>query len=154
MGWRQDVFENEDIKLAYYATWGDELKVPDTIEEMVIISERLNGRHDYNNDGVDDWGFCLTPQTNYFQAFLAPIMQAHLHECEAIDGGFECMGKNTGQNIFFDIKNFDALIFNVSYSRINCVSPRIFVSVFHLIFQEAQPHCGSIPHTRPCSRTC
>jgi hypothetical protein len=102
----------------YYATWGDELTVPDTIEELVIVSERLNGRHDYNNDGVDDWGFCLTPQTNYFQAFLAPVLQTHMRECKQVDGGFDCSGADTGQNIFFDVNNFDALIFNVSYSEL------------------------------------
>lgn len=113
MGWRQDVFENTEIKMAYYATWGEELKVPETIEEMVVVSERLNGRHDYNNDGVMDLGFCLTPQTNYFHAFLAPVMQTHLRQCKEVNGGVKCLGANTGQNVFFDIDNFDALIFNV-----------------------------------------
>ena len=72
---------------------------------------------DYNNDGVDDWGFCLTPKTNYFQAFLAPVLQTHMRECKQVDGGFDCSGADTGQNIFFDVNNFDALIFNVSYSE-------------------------------------
>lgn len=115
MGWRQDVFDNPDIKMAYYATWGEELSVPDTIEEIVIVSERLNGHHDYNNDGVDDWGFCLTPQTNYFQAFLAPVLQTHMKECKFNVGGYECLGADTGQNIFFDVENFDPLIFNEGY---------------------------------------
>lgn len=117
-GWRQDVFDNPDIKNDYYATWGETLKVPDTIEEMVIVSERLNGRHDYNNDGEMDWGFCLTPQTNYFQAFLAPVMQTHLNECEEVagTGAYKCQGADTGQNMFFDVNNFEPLIFNVSLS--------------------------------------
>lgn len=117
LGWRQDVFENPKIKDAYYAKWDVELKVPDTIEEMVEISERLNGNFDFNNDGFMDWGFCLTPQTNYFQAFLAPVLQTHLRECKEQDGGgFECEGTPyTGQNMFFDVDNFEPLIHNEGY---------------------------------------
>mmetsp|Transcript_1938 Transcript_1938/g.3691 ORF Transcript_1938/g.3691 Transcript_1938/m.3691 type:complete len:1102 (-) Transcript_1938:147-3452(-) len=115
LGWRQDVFENEKVKNDYYATWGEMLKVPDTIEELVDVSEKLNGRHDYNNDGIKDWGFCLTPQTNYFQAFLAPVLQTHLNECEKQDGGYKCLGADTGQNMFFDVDNFEPLIFNDGY---------------------------------------
>eukprot|EP00585_Thalassiosira_rotula_P013292 CAMPEP_0196129898 /NCGR_PEP_ID=MMETSP0910-20130528/451_1 /TAXON_ID=49265 /ORGANISM="Thalassiosira rotula, Strain GSO102" /LENGTH=1075 /DNA_ID=CAMNT_0041389097 /DNA_START=439 /DNA_END=3666 /DNA_ORIENTATION=- len=112
LGWRQDVFGNPDIKEAYKSSWGEELKVPDTIEEMVVIGERLNGRHDFNNDGEMDWGFCLTPQTNYFQAFLAPVLQTHLRECEKTEDGYMCLGANTGQNMFFDVNNFEPLIHN------------------------------------------
>lgn len=119
LGWRQDVFDNEDIKQAYYATYGEPLRVPDTIEELVDVSEKLNGRHDYNGDGEMDWGFCLTPQTNYFQAFLAPVMQTHLMECDMDEvmegGGYKCTGQDTGQNMFFDVDNFDPLIFNEGY---------------------------------------
>ena len=121
LGWRQDVFDNEEIKKVYFDTWGEELKVPDTIEELVEVSEKLNGRFDFNNDGEKDWGFCLTPQTNYFQAFLAPIMQTHTSECETLangDGptgtGYRCLGKDNGQNMFFDVDNMEPLIFNVS----------------------------------------
>ena len=62
-GWRQDIFENPEIQNAYYATWGENLKVPDTIEEMVIVGERLNGRHDFNNDGemVSFIYVCINP---------------------------------------------------------------------------------------------
>jgi len=112
-GYRADIFDNPDIIEKYYATHGEELKVPDTIEELVDISEKLNGNHDYNNDGENDWGFCLTPQTNYFNAFLAPILQTHLKECEKRGEKYECSnGADTGQNIFFDVHNFDPLIFN------------------------------------------
>jgi len=116
LGWRQDIFENEQIKSEYLANWREELTVPDTIEELVFVSERLNGRHDYNNDGVMDWGFCLTPQTNYFQAFLAPVLQTHLNECEEDGrGGYVCRGSDTGQNIHFDADNFDALVDTEGY---------------------------------------
>ena len=66
-GWRQDIFENPEIQNAYYATWGEKLKVPDTIEEMVIVGERLNGRHDFNNDGemVSFIHVCINPLINY-----------------------------------------------------------------------------------------
>lgn len=116
MGWRQDVFDNEQIKKDYYATWGETLKVPETIDELVDVSEKLNGRHDYNNDGEMDWGFCLTPQTNYFRAFLAPVLQTHLNECEELpEGGYKCVGADTGQNMFFDVDNFEPLIFNEGF---------------------------------------
>jgi hypothetical protein len=116
LGWRQDIFENEQIKSEYFANWREELIVPDTIEELVIVSERLNGRHDYNNDGVMDWGFCLTPQTNYFQAFLAPVLQTNLKECEkSKDGGYACRGSDTGQNIFFDVDTLNPLTDNDGY---------------------------------------
>lgn len=56
MGWRQDIFENPTIQQKYYELYDEDLKVPDTIEEMVIVSERLNGRFDFNNDGEMDFG--------------------------------------------------------------------------------------------------
>jgi hypothetical protein len=118
LGWRQDIFDNEKIKQDYYATWGEPLRVPETIDELVDVSEKLNGRHDYNNDGEKDWGFCLTPQTNYFQAFLAPVMQTHLHECkENAEGEQVCAepNANTGQNMFFHTDNMEPLIFNEGY---------------------------------------
>ena len=158
LGWRQDVFDNEEIKKVYVDTWGEELKVPDTIEELVEVSEKLNGRFDFNNDGEKDWGFCLTPQTNYFQAFLAPIMQTHTSECETLangDGptgtGYRCLGKDNGQNMFFDVDNMEPLIFNVSdlfecaYNWMDdivileCNPPNsIFVDIF--LFQEGYRH--------------
>mmetsp|Transcript_29112 Transcript_29112/g.58129 ORF Transcript_29112/g.58129 Transcript_29112/m.58129 type:complete len:1070 (-) Transcript_29112:185-3394(-) len=114
MGWRQDVFNAH--KDAYFEKYGEELKVPTTIEELVDVSEKLNG-FDHNGDGEGDWGFCLTPQTNYFNAFLSPVMQTHLKECEQKgDGSYDCSrGANTGQNIFFDVDNFDPLIFNEGF---------------------------------------
>ncbi|KAL7541035.1 hypothetical protein ACHAXR_010567 [Thalassiosira sp. AJA248-18] len=115
LGWRQDIFENQKIKDDYYGIYGEPLRVPDTIEELVDTSEKLNGRFDFNNDGEMDWGFCLTPQTNYFQAFLAPVLQTHLNECEVVNGEKKCLGADTGQNMFFDVDNFDPLIFNEGY---------------------------------------
>ena len=80
------------------------------------MSEKLNG-FDHNGDGEPDWGFCLTPQTNYFNAFVAPVLQTHLRECMESSNGevTTCnTGEYTGQNIFFDADNFEPLIYNVS----------------------------------------
>ena len=52
------------------------LDPPRTLEELVEISEFLDGK-DHNDDGEPDWGFCLTPQVNYFYSFVAPIF----HDC-------------------------------------------------------------------------
>jgi len=81
----------------------------------VDVSEKLNGKFDYNNDGIADWGFCLTPQTNYFQAFLAPILQTHLQTCDVVDGKKVCDGLHTGQNMFFDVETMEPLIHNEGY---------------------------------------
>jgi hypothetical protein len=114
MGWRQDVFTKHADE--YKKKYNEELKVPTTIDELVDVSEKLNG-FDHNGDGVPDWGFCLTPQTNYFNAFVAPVFQTHLRECStSSDGVVTCnRGAFTGQNIFFDADTFEPLIFNVSY---------------------------------------
>ena len=130
MGWRQDVFNKH--KDAYFEKYNEELKVPESIEELVDISEKLNG-FDHNGDGEPDWGFCITPQTNYFNAFVAPIFQTNLRECEQTStGAYDCTrGSMTGQNIFFDVDTFEPLIYNVSrsFSRIlncTCQSPPFF----------------------------
>ena len=70
-------------------------------DELVDVSEKLNG-FDHNGDGEPDWGFCLTPQTNYFNAFVAPVLQTHLRECtKSSSGEVTCnTGAHTGQNIF------------------------------------------------------
>lgn len=144
LGYRQDIFENPDIKNAYYATYGDTLKPPDTIEELVEVSERLNGKFDYNNDGEMDWGFCLTPQTNYFQAFLAPVLQTHLHECEKkTEGGYQCMGADTGQNMFFDVDNMEPLIFNDGF--------RYAVELYHRFVQASNCQTQT-PNNEKCDR--
>ena len=75
MGWRQDVFELH--KARYKDLYNQDLEPPKTIEELVVVSERLNG-FDHNNDGEPDWGFCLSPQTDFFYAFLATVLQTHL----------------------------------------------------------------------------
>lgn len=113
MGWRQDVFELHSA--SYRETYNEELVVPKTIEELVLVSERLNGL-DHNGDGEPDWGFCVSPQTKVFYAFLAPVMQTHLRECKTnTDGEFHCgVGERTGQNLFFDVDTFEPLIHNVS----------------------------------------
>jgi hypothetical protein len=113
MGWRQDVFTKHAEE--YKKKYNEELKVPTTIDELVDVSEKLNG-FDHNGDGVPDWGFCLTPQTNYFNAFVAPIFQTRLRECsKSSSGATTCdTGSFSGQNIFFDVDNFEPLIFNVS----------------------------------------
>jgi len=87
----------------YQDTYNEPLLPPNTIEEMVTISERINGQ-DHDGDGEPDWGFCLTPQTNYFQAFLAPIFTVNQKDASG----------STGQNIFFDTDTFEPLIHNVS----------------------------------------
>ena len=114
MGWRQDVFTKHAD--AYKEKYNEELKVPTTIDELVDVSEKLNG-FDHNGDGTPDWGFCLTPQTNYFNAFVAPVFQTHLRECTQSSSGVTTCnsGSFTGQNIFFDPDNFEPLIFNVSF---------------------------------------
>ena len=91
IGWRQDVFFKHGIGL----------EPPKTIEELADLSERLNGL-DHNDDGEADWGVCLTPQVNYFYAFVAPIFQTQLHNTNT--------GRPTGQNIFFDTQTFEPLI--------------------------------------------
>ena len=97
--------------------WGEALVVPGMIEESVVVSERLNGRHDFNNNGEMDWGFCLTPQTNYFQAFLSPVLQTHLRECRAGEEGElnNCRGSDTGPNIHCDVDTMDALVGTAGY---------------------------------------
>ena len=112
LGWRQDVFELH--KDYYKENYGEDLTVPRTIEDLVIVSERLNGL-DHNGDGEPDFGFCISPQTKYFYAFLAPILQTHLHECHVnTDGTFDCdLRDRTEQNIFFDVDTFEPLIHNV-----------------------------------------
>mmetsp|Transcript_6071 Transcript_6071/g.12796 ORF Transcript_6071/g.12796 Transcript_6071/m.12796 type:complete len:1062 (-) Transcript_6071:175-3360(-) len=109
MGWRQDVFKLHSA--SYRETYNEELAVPKTIEELVLVSERLNGL-DHNGDGEPDWGFCVSPQTKVFYAFLAPVMQTHLRECKTnTDGEFHCgVGERTGQNLFFDVDTFEPLI--------------------------------------------
>lgn len=60
LGWRKDIFDRHGIS------------PPETLEELATVSERLNGL-DHNGDGIPDFGFCLSPQPNYFYAFAAPI---------------------------------------------------------------------------------
>ena len=74
---------------------------PRTIEELASLSERLNGL-DHNDDGEPDWGVCLTPQVNYFYAFVAPVLQTQRYDSRT--------GTPTGQNIFFDADTFEPLI--------------------------------------------
>ena len=92
IGWRQDVFVKHGIS---------PVKPPETIEELADLSERLNGL-DHNGDGEPDWGVCLTPQVNYFYAFVAPVLQTRLHD--PVDGS------HTGQNLFFDTDTFEPLL--------------------------------------------
>lgn len=132
MGWRQDVFE---LHADYYQNiYGEELAVPKTIEQLVLVSERLNGL-DHNGDGEPDWGFCFTPTTNQFFTFLAPVLQTNMHECDKmLDGsGFDCShGSNTGQNIFFDVETFEPLIHNVSRSSCGRVEFHYFINKLDL----------------------
>lgn len=90
IGWRQDVFYKHGLPL----------EPPKTIEEFADLSEFLNGL-DHNDDGEPDWGVCISPQVNYFYAFVAPILQTQLLS--------EDLHK-TGQNLFFDANTFEPLI--------------------------------------------
>eukprot|EP00573_Skeletonema_grethae_P003344 CAMPEP_0201690996 /NCGR_PEP_ID=MMETSP0578-20130828/4272_1 /ASSEMBLY_ACC=CAM_ASM_000663 /TAXON_ID=267565 /ORGANISM="Skeletonema grethea, Strain CCMP 1804" /LENGTH=1068 /DNA_ID=CAMNT_0048176103 /DNA_START=182 /DNA_END=3388 /DNA_ORIENTATION=+ len=103
-GYRQDLMNK--YQSWYQETYNEPLRPPNTIEEMVTISERINGQ-DHDGDGEPDWGFCLTPQTNYFQAFLAPIFTVDQED----ENG------STGQNIFFDTDTFAPLIHNPGYKK-------------------------------------
>ena len=85
-----------------FAKHGIPLEPPKTIDDLVLLSEQLNGL-DHNDDGIPDWGFCLTPQPNYFYAFAAPVLQTRLVD----DQGFR-----TGDNIFFDPHTFRPRIRN------------------------------------------
>jgi serine/threonine protein kinase len=92
IGWRQDVFHKHGLPLT----------PPQTIEELADLSERLNGL-DHNDDGEPDWGVCVTPQVNYFYAFVAPVLQTQLHDTDRD-------GAPTGQNLFFDVETFQPLL--------------------------------------------
>lgn len=106
IGWREDVFVKHGLPP----------EPPRTIDELVELSERLNGL-DHNDDGEPDWGFCLTPQTNYFYAFVAPIFQTNLRECHSIGNEMKCNGAHTGQNLFFDAETFEPLIRNPGFKH-------------------------------------
>ena len=93
IGWRQDVFYKHNVP--------PELSPPRTVQDLADLAEMLNGL-DHNNDGEGDWGICLTPQVNYFYAFVAPILQTALRDPKT--------GTQTGQNMFFDSNTFEPLI--------------------------------------------
>ena len=84
---------------------------PNTLEEMVELSEFLNGK-DHNGDGEPDWGFCLTPQPNYFYAFVAPILQRD--GCKSTAGSAATAGCD---NIFFDTDTFEPLLNNAGFKH-------------------------------------
>lgn len=102
--YRQDLLNK--YQSWYQDKFNEPLRPPNTIDEMVIMSERISGQ-DHDGDGVADWGWCLTPQTNYFQAFLAPIFSVN----DKNEQG------STGQNIFFDTDTFEPLIHNAGYKK-------------------------------------
>jgi len=102
VGYREDVFQRH----------GKE--PPKTMEELVALSEFFSGK-DHNNDGVPDWGFCLTPQPNYFYAFVTPIMQRYTQECASVGHPPVCSGDYTGQNAFFDVKTFEPFLDNPGF---------------------------------------
>jgi hypothetical protein len=107
--YRQDLLNK--YQSWYQEKFNEPLLPPNTIEEMLTISERINGQ-DHDGDGVADWGFCMTPQTNYFQAFLAPIFTVNEKDASG----------STGQNIFFDTDTFEPLIHNVSVDYVTSSS--------------------------------
>ena len=93
IGWRQDVFHKHNVP--------PELSPPRTVQDLARLAEMLNGL-DHNDDGEGDWGVCLTPQVNYFYAFVAPILQTALRDPKT--------GTQTGQNMFFDSDTFEPFI--------------------------------------------
>jgi hypothetical protein len=98
LGWRQDVFNKYDIP--------EEMSPPRTIQDLATVAQRLNGL-DFNDDGEGDWGVCLTPQVNYFYAFVAPLMQSALRDPRT--------GTQTGQNMFFSADTFEPLIYQPAF---------------------------------------
>ena len=117
LGWRQDVFDRYGMR------------PPETLEELANASEFLNGK-DHNGDGIADFGFCLTPQPNYFFAFAAPIFYTTRRTCNAatVDsyaGGSgpapSCDGEITGQNMFFDTDDFSPLLNNSGFRCVRAV---------------------------------
>ena len=111
LGWRKDVFDKHG------------LSPPETLEELAAVSEFLNGK-DHNGDGIPDFGFCLSPQPNYFFAFAAPIFQTTRRQCDpatlsSYAGGAgtppTCNGATTGQNMFFDAEDFTPLVNNAGF---------------------------------------
>mmetsp|Transcript_19961 Transcript_19961/g.25912 ORF Transcript_19961/g.25912 Transcript_19961/m.25912 type:complete len:1073 (-) Transcript_19961:150-3368(-) len=87
IGYRQDVYDKYN------------LQPPNTIEEMAEQSEFLYGL-DHNDDGVADWGFCLSGQANYFFAFVASVFQT----------GFQMPKEEDVVNMFFNTTNFEQII--------------------------------------------
>jgi len=126
IGWRQDVFEMHADVLE---SKGIPNRPPKTIAELAEVSEALNGL-DHNGDGQPDWGFCLTPQVNYFYAFVAPVFQTHLRECRVnMNGVTECAGPGyTGQNLFFDTDSFAPLIRNDGFKYAFDMYRRVIMS--------------------------
>lgn len=91
IGWRQDVFFKHGLAL----------RPPSTIEELASLSEQLHGL-DHNGDGEPDWGICISPQVNYFYAFVAPVLQSQKFDSDTFTP--------TGQNIFFDTVTYKPLL--------------------------------------------
>jgi len=100
LGWREDSFAKHKIGNDFGKGRVNDMVPPATIDDLAELAEYLNHK-DHNNDKKGDWGICLTPQVNYFYAFVAPIYQTHLKDQ---------WGGTTGQNIFFDADTFKPLI--------------------------------------------
>jgi len=124
LGYRQDVFERYNLSL------------PETLEELAEVSEFLNGK-DHNGDGQPDFGFCLSPQPNYFYAFAAPIFQTTRRRCDAAtvsiyNGGAgdppTCSGEITGENMFFDANDFSPLVSNPGFRYAVDIHRRVLAS--------------------------
>jgi len=124
LGWRQDVFERHSMR------------PPETLEELAAASEFLNGK-DHNGDGLPDFGFCLSPQPNYFYAFMAPVFYSTRRECNAatlstyVNGARTpptCNGRVTGQNMFFDVETFEPLVDNPGFRYVVDLHRRVLAS--------------------------
>eukprot|EP00808_Paulinella_micropora_P018061 g22921.t1 len=100
LGYRADVF----------AKWGK--SPPETLQELAELSEFFNGK-DHNDDGIPDFGFCLTAQVNYYMAFVAPFLQMTTTTCEP--NSKKCDDTETEQNIFFDAHTMTPLIYNQAF---------------------------------------
>ena len=67
VGYRQDVYEKAG------------LTPPETLEELVSHSEELNNV-DHNDDGVPDWGYCVSPQVRRVSCLCIRVCMC-VHVC-------------------------------------------------------------------------
>jgi len=134
LGWREDVFKKNNISTYFGKGRINDMLPPSTIDDLADLAEYLNHK-DHNDDQQGDWGICLTPQPNYFLAFLAPLFQTNLKD--------PITGATTGQNIFFDTDTFKPLIRLPGFKKAVQIYYRIILA----------SNCRTqIPNGQKCSR--